>query len=346
MLTRSRPWLSVFNLSAVAFISVLDWLTPGGAVVGILLVLPIVLSSLTDDPREVWLTFGAAVGGFLLAAYFGRAPMSPAPIWVPDRILAALGLPTSCTVALLLQRRRRMTDAAREEAVRARDLNRLMTSLLAHDLRSPLAMAVQAFEYIEGCVDRDEPLQASLLSDVRERLRRGLASVDNVLSLAPAEGADRASAAGPALRTSAEIAAELEAEVQAFAAEAAARNSELKVELRSSDERSYRVDMLALRQVLAILVDNAVRHARPGSIMVSGAVGDRLLEVTVEDGGPAPAVGRWSSSGSAGAGLGLQLCRALVSRAGGALTADLGRPDGSTVRVRLPLAGHAGDDRS
>lgn len=338
MSRKSRSWFLVCNRAAVVAIVLLDWTNPVEAVVGMLLGLPIVLASVSDDPREVWVTFGVALAGYLVATQFGRGPLSPAAVWVPDRILAGLTLPAGCAVGLMLQRRRVEADRVRDQAVQAGDMNRLMMSLLAHDLRSPLGMAVQAFDYLEKSVSSGQPIEVSLLSDVQARLSRNLATVDNILNLARSEAEGSASTDRLQRLSGPEIVGDLEAEVRYFATEATARGSRLHVELKSANEGQYLVDMLVLRQTLAILVDNAVRHARPGMIRITGGVSDDAVTLIVKDDGPSRVSDERGATDSAGARLGLQLCRALVSRAGGSLIADLDREQGSTVRINLRLA--------
>ena len=117
-------------LVLAAGISALDWLTPAGVVVGILLGVPIVLSSMSEDPREVWIVTAASIVGFVAAAALGRGPISPTEIWVPNRVLAALSLPASGALALILQRRRMEARRSAELSQRASGLNRLLLSLL------------------------------------------------------------------------------------------------------------------------------------------------------------------------------------------------------------------------
>jgi signal transduction histidine kinase len=54
---------------------------------------------------------------FLLSGYFGRGPISPAAVWVPNRILAFITLPASCGVALLIQRQRLDVTRAQDQAM-------------------------------------------------------------------------------------------------------------------------------------------------------------------------------------------------------------------------------------
>ncbi len=134
--TRRRIF-SALNLTAVVLVALLDWAMPAGIVVGLLLGVPIVLSSTADDIRELWLTSALALLAFVLAAIFGSGPVSPAGVWFPNRIIAFSSLLAFCAIAVMLHRRRRQVEQARDEAVRASALSQVLTSLLAHDLRSP-----------------------------------------------------------------------------------------------------------------------------------------------------------------------------------------------------------------
>ena len=313
-------------------IVIVDWLTPAGIVVGILLGLPIIATALSDDTRAVGIVTGVAAIGFLVAAHFGSGPISPAVVWAPNRIFAFLTLPASLLIAILLQRARLRAAAEREQAARASDLNRLLLSLLAHDMRSPLSMAVQAMEYIRLSSDTGTPADPTLVSDVEQRLRRGLSAIDRTLAFSQPQVSDLS--ADSDMRSSGRsLLTDLEVEARSFEAEAAAHGKRLDVRFSAGPEDFFRTDPLLARQALAILVDNAVRHAVEGSIQVSGEIVDQELRVMVADDGPGSAMDRGQTAGS---GIGLALCRALIARAGGDLTlaAD---SHGTSVLLRLPL---------
>jgi signal transduction histidine kinase len=333
----SRPWLLPAALAAVAAICVLDWLTPAGVVVGILLGLPILAMALGDDPRGTTITVVAAAAGFVAAAAFGRGPIGPAAVWAPNRLLAFLALPGSYLVARIVQRERLRAAAERERAARASDLNRLLLSLLAHDMRAPLAMAVQAMEYVRSDRGPGAALDPGLLADVDRRLRRGLGSVDSVLRFARGEPGAPARAARRS-RTGAELLGELESEARSFEAEAAARGKTLEVSFAGASEAACGADLLLVRQALAIVIDNAIRHAVPGPVRVTGGIDGGELRLAVSDSGPADTAA--DDDGAApGAGIGLALCRLLVDRAGGKLTTEFDSGAGTTVRLALPVAG-------
>ncbi len=332
-LRRARhAWIPYASLFAVGTIVVLDWLTPAGIVVGILLCLPIVATALGDDTRTPWIVGAAAISGFAVAAIFGRGPIVPAIVWAPNRIFAFLTLLGSLALAVLVQRARARAATERARAERASDLNRLLLSLLAHDMRSPLAMAVQALEYVHSAEDTGVPADPALLSDVEQRLRRGLAAIDRTLAIAPGPGAP---APGEVERrlSGRELLAELESEARSFESEATARGKTIEVALTGDPGILYVLDPLLARQALAILVDNAVRHAARGSIRVTGSVIGDELRLIVADDGPAR---NPTPDAAAGSGIGLSLCRALISRAGGELE-KLDQGPGTNLLLRLPV---------
>jgi signal transduction histidine kinase len=327
----SRAALLALNLFAVVAISYLDWLRAPSVIVGILLGLPILLASTGRHPLDVWIVFVAALIGFEVAAIYGQGLFTPASVWIPNRILVALSLPGTLALGLFLQRLRHIAEQAAAEAERSSDLNRLLVSLLAHDLRSPLALAIQTLVYLEDDPTRTGEADPGLVTDVRARLRRSLTTIDQVLGLAR-----EPSGSGIETTTEAEIAEEIRREVEAFTDEAQAREKRLVIDVGGDPEAVWQIDLRVLRQAISILVDNAIRHSLPGTIRVSDKVVDSGLEVRVADPGPIPGQSPTGGRG-AGLGLGLDLCRALILRAGGRIDLVIGEPTGKAFVLRLPI---------
>lgn len=322
------------NLGAVAAISYLDWLRAPGVVVGILLGLPILLASTGRHAIDVWIVFVTSLIGFEVAAIYGQGLFTPAAVWVPNRILAALSLPFTLALALVLQRVRQKSIQAAAEAERSSDLNRLLISLLAHDLRSPLALAIQTLVYLEEDSKGAGATDHELVTDVRARLRRSLTTIDRVLGLAR-----EPTGSGLETATGAEIAADIQREVEAFTEEARAREKRFEVDITGDAGAVWQVDLRVMRQAISILVDNAIRHSLPGTIRVSGTVSETGFEVRVGDPGPMPGQGLAGGGREAGGlGLGLELCRALVLRAGGRIELATGEPSGKVYVLRLPIS--------
>jgi signal transduction histidine kinase len=141
----------------------------------------------------------------------------------------------------------------------------------------------------------------------------------------------------------------LSEEAERFGVRAAAK--EIRLEVRVSGELPVRGDPKRTGQILAVLLENAVRFAPPGgSIAVSGRVRDRWVEASVRDTGPGispkhlprvfdrfyRAETSRSRGKGAGTGLGLAIARELARAQGGDLVAESAKDGGATFRLRLP----------
>jgi two-component system OmpR family sensor kinase len=122
------------------------------------------------------------------------------------------------------------------------------------------------------------------------------------------------------------------------------------IEVQAPADLDAPVDPLRLRQAVANLIDNALRYGR-GPISVRAYRETGVLALAVEDAGPGfpdafveRAFERFSradpSRGRGGAGLGLAIVRAIARAHGGEASIE-SSARGSSVSVRLPLAGPA-----
>jgi signal transduction histidine kinase len=141
----------------------------------------------------------------------------------------------------------------------------------------------------------------------------------------------------------------LSEEAGRFGARAAAKG--VRLEVRVPGELPASGDPKRTGQILAVLLDNAVRFAPPeGSIVVCGSLDDRWAEASVKDTGPGISkehlprvfdrfyraeISRARGKG-AGTGLGLAIARDLARSQGGDLVAESARAEGATFRLRLP----------
>jgi signal transduction histidine kinase len=147
-----------------------------------------------------------------------------------------------------------------------------------------------------------------------------------------------------------DLALVLAEEAGRFGARAAARGVRLEVE--TSDELLASGDPKRTGQILAVLLDNAVRFAPAGGrIAVTGRSRDRLTEASVMDTGPGiapehlPRVfdrfyraesARTRRGAGGGTGLGLAIARDLARAQGGDLTAEKEEGWGAVFRLSLP----------
>lgn len=322
----------------IVAIIILDWLTPAGVVVGLLLSIPIVLLSMLGRPKPVIGATFVSLVGFGIAAALGRGPVSPPTVWVPNRVLAIFGIAASGAVALMAQRHRRVADDALRAAVSARDTNRLLMSLMAHDLRAPLVAASQALEYVERSAATGVELDADLVGETRLRLRRNLRVIEQVLHLARSDMTSSESVAWAPTRTRVRVAQEIEREAASFAGEAGACGKEIIVRADGVAGVEMGLDALVLRQVLAILLDNAIRYAQPGPLWVDAELGDRAVKVSVTDSGPGLSGNAVNGGEPLGSGIGLELSRMLAARAGGSLDLEQDSEHGTRFCLHLPVA--------
>jgi len=132
--------------------------------------------------------------------------------------------------------------------------------------------------------------------------------------------------------------------VAAFAPQAEAAGVALGLE-DVADVAELEVDPLRMRQVIANLVSNALRHTPAGgrvTVVVGRDASDWTLTVADDGGGmdadaAAHAFERfWRSADSTGAGLGLAIVRDLVTAHGGSVDLHSAPGEGTRVVCRFP----------
>ena len=120
----------------------------------------------------------------------------------------------------------------------------------------------------------------------------------------------------------------------------------LRVVVEGQQEVGFEGDDGLLRQLVANLLDNAVRHADIGGTVVAALSGEAdgiVLRVTNDGPGIAPAdqtriFERFVRIGSStGGGLGLPIARWIAEAHGGTLTLEHSAPGRTTFAVRLPI---------
>jgi two-component system sensor histidine kinase KdpD len=110
------------------------------------------------------------------------------------------------------------------------------------------------------------------------------------------------------------------------------------------------VDEILLEQVFVNLLENAARHTPPGTpVEISAVAGTGEVVVQVADRGPGIPSGeeervfeKFHRAGSAvgtGAGLGLTICRGIVTAHGGRIWAETRPGGGASFRFTIPITG-------
>ena len=210
----------------------------------------------------------------------------------------------------------------------------------SHELRTPLTVIRASVEDLERHPRKSVATVGSALTDIRDEVDHLTSMVDDLLLLARSDSG----------------AVELERVPLDLGDVASTGASGLT---RLADERGVRMvvdpipaevagDPARLRQLVAILVDNAIRHAPAGSrvdVRVRTDGGDAVL--VVEDEGPGirsedlPRVFdrfyRAAGAPGGGTGLGLAIAAWIVERHGGRIAATNRDSSGARFTVRLPL---------
>jgi signal transduction histidine kinase len=208
----------------------------------------------------------------------------------------------------------------------------------SHELRTPLTTIRGNL----GLLEREPPIsaedRAAVIADTVEECDRLIRLVNNLLVLARADG-------GLALRKEP---IPLQAFIEDVCRQARLLASERVIRCENALDATVPGDRDALKQVMLILLDNAIKYTPPhGTITIATAATDGRIMIHVRDTGPGvpPAALPYiferfyrveTSRTRAGAGLGLAIARELVEAQGGAITVESQMGKGSQFTVTLP----------
>ena len=209
----------------------------------------------------------------------------------------------------------------------------------SHELRTPLAIIRATVDDLRAEPDGARPAVHAALNDIAEETDHLAGLVGDLLVLSRADaGAIEVERAPVDL---AEIAASAVGNLESLA-------RDRQVDLRSSTEPApVEGDAGRLRQLVTILVDNAIRHSPPGGsvkVAVSRAGASVLLRVDDEGPGILPdhrdrvfdRFWRGTSRGGSGSGLGLAIAAWIVDRHDGSIRVTDAEAGGARFEVRLP----------
>ena len=255
-------------------------------------------------------------------------------------LLSILG---ECALALENEKNAREKEAAailaESEQLRA---NLLRT--ISHDLRTPLTtISGNASNLLSNGKSFDEATKRQLYSDIYDDAMWLISLVENLLS------ATRIEEGRMTLRTSTELLSDIVDEALRHIRRKASDHPLTTV--YADDLLLVRADARLVVQVIANIVDNAVKYTPPGSrIEIATAREGDMAKVCVRDTGngipnaeKAKIFDKFYCGESKIAdnrrslGLGLYLCRAIVEAHGGAIRVEDNMPHGSIFSFTLPL---------
>lgn len=245
-------------------------------------------------------------------------------------------------MALQLARVRKEARAAALEAHSESVRNALLASI-SHDLRTPLSVIVGCASTLSEQRGRiSAAREAELLRTIEDEAAQMAATAENILQLA------RLSSGALSLHRDWQS---LEEIVGSVIGRFRRRGLDRRIRARvPAGLPLVHADAVLVAQVLANLIENAVKHAPPDTaVELEVRKGDDDFVIAVKDRGPGiggvnpPLLftkfhrGRKESSGG-GVGLGLAICKAIVEAHGGRIEARNRRAGGAVFEFTLPRA--------
>jgi signal transduction histidine kinase len=230
-----------------------------------------------------------------------------------------------------------------EELRRLSALRADFVSLVSHELRSPMAAVIGAARTLElRWRELSADQRSAFLALIGDETTRLAALIGDVLDTSRID-------AGTFSYRFADV--DLRALVEESVASARLAQDEIPItsEISLSVPR-VRADPERLRQVLANLIDNAVKYSPAGEpVEVRASSSDHVVLVSVRDRGPGIAsvdqrlifekFGRVSAGSSKpGTGLGLYIARSIAEAHGGSLEVSSSPGRGATFTLKLPLS--------
>jgi signal transduction histidine kinase len=214
----------------------------------------------------------------------------------------------------------------------------------SHELRTPLTVIRASVELLRRHADEPVAAVGDALKDIDDEVQHMTSMVEDLLLLARSDSGAVTLERVPLQLD--DVAAEATA---ALSAPAAARGVRLLVDPEPAPVSG---DPARLRQLVMILVDNAIRHSPAGGevrIAVRSAAGTATLAVADQGPGIQPAdlphlFDRfWRAAGApaGGTGLGLSIAKWIAEQHAGSIAATSPEGGGARFEVRLPTASPA-----
>ncbi|HYN69847.1 MAG TPA: HAMP domain-containing sensor histidine kinase, partial [Candidatus Eisenbacteria bacterium] len=227
------------------------------------------------------------------------------------------------------------TMTARLESDDAR--RRRLLADVGHELRTPLAV-IQG--HLEAMLDGVYPADEAHLRPILDETRVMARLIDDLRTVSLAEAG-----ALPLHREPTDVAIVVAEVARSFQPRGEAAGVQVVADT-PDDLPLVDLDPIRVREVVANLVDNAIRYAGTGgTVRITVTEDGRSIAVEVADTGPGiaaellPSVfDRFAKSAeSRGSGLGLAIAKAIVEAHGGRISADSPPAGGTRIRFEIPI---------
>jgi two-component system sensor histidine kinase KdpD len=247
-------------------------------------------------------------------------------------------------IALALERARLQEEAEQSRVTAETEgLRNTLLASISHDLRTPLAVITGASSALnDPSMSFDEVARRSLSAQIEAKSKEMAEIISNVLDLMRLESGHLS------LRLDWVMIEDLvNSALQRLSARLLAHSVEVQV---PADMPPVHVDGSLVLQVFTNLLENVVKHTPAATrVIVSAAREGAFVRVSIEDTGPGLPPGdperlfakfhRGRDETSAGgAGLGLSICRAILTAHGGQIDASQRPGGGATFSFTLPLS--------
>ncbi len=220
-----------------------------------------------------------------------------------------------------------------------------LTSMIFHDLRSPLGNVLSSLEVLQSSIPGDDEALQSVLGISLRSGRRLSRLIEQLLDLEQLE-----SGQAVLYKKMSSVKSLIVEAVEEIHPIAEGKGHVVGFNLPSSELPEVEIDQDMVGRVLINLLENAIKYSKPGTgrITVSAQAEDKALKVSVSDNGPGIAprdqehifdkFARIRHGGRPkGLGLGLAFCRLAIEAHGGRIWVDSKPGAGSTFSFTLPL---------
>ena len=215
------------------------------------------------------------------------------------------------------------------------------TADASHELRTPLAVIQTNLELVMDSPDETVGSQLKWLNNIHIETARMTKLVDDLLTLSRGDTGEKTLVYSAFSLNSV-------AEETAALFETAAKQKSIDIQIAADGEIELWADALRIKQLLGILVDNAVKYSdRPGRIQITLSKKDSAIQLIVSDSGKGIAPEHLSrifdrfyrveKQATDGFGLGLSIAEWIVKEHGGSIHADSIAGGGTRIIASFPL---------